>query len=81
MGDRCMLAEYQQCCCTCRYHEPDYHHCTTVSPEFRAQHEGCVCSIQKGWVCRPPEWEGVHSNWSEHGLCEMHMPKRPAEAD
>lgn len=25
----------------------------------------------RGYVCDPPELEGVFSGWSEHGMCEM----------
>lgn len=61
-----------RCCCNCAHHIRDYHHCTTAW-ELREQHGGCVCSVPKGWICRPPEFDGhAYSGWSEHGLCEMH---------
>lgn len=39
------------------------------------KHIGCICGIQKGWVCLAPEFDGVHSDWDEHGMCEMHLLK------
>ena len=66
---RCQLSEHGMCCCTCRHHIRDFHHCTTV--QSRPQ-DKCVCSQPKGWICMPPELEAAFSGWTEHGLCEMH---------
>lgn len=72
LGPPCAMAEWNQCCCTCAHHLRDFHHCTTTG-----QRDGkCVCSEPKGWICVPPEFEGAHSGWSEHGLCELYS-KRP----
>jgi len=33
----------------------------------------CVCDLPKGYICAAPEFKGTaHSNWTEHGMCEMH---------
>ena len=73
----CMKEQYYgECCCNCVYHLADYHHCTTpwelrTGPD--GEDKGCVCGIQKGWVCAPEGLGGrVHSGWTEHGICEMH---------
>ena len=63
-----------RCCCNCRWHIEDLHHCTTAW-KMRKEKGGCVCSEHKGWICMPPELEGAHSGWGEHGLCEMHETK------
>lgn len=55
------------CCCNCKYHIKDFHHCTTVKERTE-----CVCSNHKGWICMPPETEKAFSGWAEHGMCEMH---------
>ena len=80
-GDRGCAEKY--CCCGCRWHIEDFHHCTTV-----AERDECVCSQHKGWICMPPESERAHSGWSEHGMCEMWTAKqhnglmsRPATKD
>lgn len=79
MSDACQLPEYKRCCCTCLYRLQDFHHCTTVDEERKASlrsagHDGCLCSIPKGWICAPAGFEGrAHSDWSEHGICEMHV--------
>ena len=31
---------------------------------------------QRGWICAAPEMEGMFSGWSEHGMCEMHAPRK-----
>jgi hypothetical protein len=61
------------CCCNCKNHLKDFYHCTTSpKPENK---KGCVCSVQKGWICLI-SFEGetpmAHSGWGEHGMCEMH---------
>lgn len=66
------------CCCNCEHHIEDFYHCTTSPKPDGA--EGCVCSIHKGWIClisMEGETPIAHSNWSEHGMCEMHYPKKP----
>lgn len=65
------------CCCNCRWHARDYRHCSHDRKPGEPR-VGCICGEQKGWVCLAPEFVAedgtarVHSNWSEHGLCEMH---------
>lgn len=77
-----------QCCCNCQHHLPDYYHCT-IHKDMRKSAKGCVCSIQKGWVCAgfltQPGCNSVHSEWPEHSVgCEMYKPinkiQRPAWA-
>ena len=63
------------CCCNCANHIEDFYHCTTVE---RKEGEGCVCSKHKGWICLV-SFDGektiAHSNWAEHGFCELHVRK------
>ena len=68
MTDECMLAsEWKSCCCNCRYHIKDFSHpCTDGESIMR----------QRGWICAAPEMEGMFSGWSEHGMCEMHAPRK-----
>lgn len=83
--DACQLnGEFKSCCCTCRFHIRDYHHCTTPEGSKLRKETGnkCVCSVTRGWICAgfllsgddSPEC-GVHSGWGEHGMCEMHSPR------
>lgn len=79
---QCYLKEppHNQCCCNCRYHAQDFHHCIT-SPELREQKGGCVCGVPKGWVCTfgsEDNHNKVHSNWPEHSVgCELYMAIQP----
>ena len=64
------------CCCNCKNHIRDFYHCTTVE-----QHDGCVCSTPKGYICFI-EFDGetmveprAYSGWSEHGFCELYRKK------
>jgi hypothetical protein len=75
--------QFRSCCCNCRWHVRDFHHCTTPEgSRLRAESgNGCVCSVPRGWICagfllsgEGPQ-AGAHSGWGEHGLCEMHQPK------
>jgi hypothetical protein len=66
-----------QCCCNCRYHIEDFHHCRTYKDKGPITQ--CVCSMHKGWICMPPESSGASSDWAEHGRCEMHAPKVEAK--
>lgn len=59
------------CCCNCRWHIEDFYHCAT----YKGPASQCVCSTHKGWICMPPDFGGAHSDWTEHGMCEMHEPK------
>lgn len=59
-----------QCCCNCKFHVQDFHHCATTGQGADGK---CVCSNPKGWICMPPEMDRAHSGWPEHGLCEMHQ--------
>ena len=69
----CMLgSEFHACCCTCRYHHEDFHHCTTTKDRGNR----CVCSDHKGWICMG--LERAHSGWSAHGMCELHEPRGDA---
>lgn len=72
MKNECQKENWKgRCCCTCRWHIEDFHHCTTAWA-MRKGKGGCVCGEHKGWICMPPELERAHSGWSEHGMCEMH---------
>ena len=65
----CQNDLWDGCCCNCKNHIKDFHHCTTTGQKGK----GCVCGIQRGWICMAPEIEGrVFSEWSEHGYCEMY---------
>jgi len=57
----------QQCCCNCKHHHVDYHHCTISKKKSDV---GCVCSNPRGWICSGTG--RMHSGWSEHGLCECY---------
>jgi len=74
-----------ECCCNCEHQLKDYWQCTTVDQDWRDDYEAakgekppqCVCNIVKGYICVPPGFikngrRTAHSNWSEHGMCEMH---------
>lgn len=65
------------CCCNCCNHYEDFYSC--VSHPKPKGVKGCVCSTHKGWICliqfENEEKPRAHSNWSEHGFCEMHRPK------
>lgn len=64
-----------KCCCNCANHLEDFYHCTTLpKPEGI---KGCVCGIHKGWICKATfeNTTQYYSNWSEHGICEMHILK------
>lgn len=74
MSEKCWAPEHHgRCCCNCKWHIKDYHHCTTLG-----QKDGkCVCNDQKGWICLSPISEDcAYSGWSEHGMCEMHEYKK-----
>ena len=83
----CQLeGEFKQCCCNCVNHRPVHHHCTTTKGEelesLRTQiGRKCVCGVQKGWSCAPPEHEGIiYDNWDEHSVgCEMYTTKEDVE--
>jgi hypothetical protein len=63
MKEKCQKKEWRgKCCCSCKYHLKDMSHPTT---------DGKRCVKQRGWVCAPPEMNGVFSGWTKHGLCEM----------
>jgi hypothetical protein len=86
MSDKCMLAEgpFYQCCCNCRNHWQDFHHCT-IHTTLRAEREQCVCGVPKGWVCIGFRAKGdprapIHSEWPEHSVgCEMYSAIRHIE--
>lgn len=73
-GQKCCQIDWHgRCCCNCKFHVEDFHHCTTTG-----QVDGqCVCSFHKGWICMPPEMDRVYSDWGDHGMCEMHDFKVP----
>ena len=77
--DNCQKENWNGCCCcNCENHLEDFYHCTTV-PRPKEK-EGCVCSVHKGWICRMAFYDSGevyhHSNWAEHGMCEMHVMKK-----
>jgi hypothetical protein len=61
------LVDDKRCCCNCKYHHVDYHHCCTTGKKADG---ACVCSNQRGWICSGTG--RMHSGWTEHGLCEEH---------
>jgi len=79
-------SETRACCCNCRWRARDHRHC---NHDRKPGEDPCICGEQRGWICMAPEFfdeaagESVmHSNWPEHGLCEMHdwnEKKRPIE--
>lgn len=63
-----------RCCCNCKSHLEDFHHCTTVSDRKPGT---CFCNDHKGWICMGMLGDSkAHSGWSEHGICEMHEKKK-----
>jgi len=70
-----------QCCCNCGNHYEDFYHCITEpKPDsYDKNNPKCVCNVHKGWICLV-SFEGeepkAHSDWSEHGFCEMWRPKK-----
>ena len=72
MSETCQLEvePFKQCCCNCKHHVRDYHHCTTAAPLMRGA-KGCVCNDPKGWICTGTD--RAHSGWPEHSIgCEMY---------
>ena len=71
---KCTLGWHDgSCCCNCKNHYEDFHHCTTKKKE---EGEDCVCSQHKGYICMI-SIDGItkaYSGWSEHGFCELHVP-------
>ena len=74
MENCCKEQNNGMCCCNCKNHYEDFYHCTTSpKPENK---EGCVCSTHKGLICLisfDGERAKAHSNWGEHGMCEMYV--------
>ena len=70
---------FKQCCCNCQHHLPvHFHCCTEPKPDLKGSDSKCVCNVQKGWACVPPELDVVYDNWREHSVgCEMYDPKEP----
>jgi hypothetical protein len=66
-----------QCCCNCGNHYEDFYHCITEPKP--TDDDKCVCNIHKGWIClmqfEDEERPHAHSNWPEHGFCEMWKPQ------
>jgi hypothetical protein len=62
-----------QCCCNCANHLKDFHHPLTT---------GESCLKQRGWICFLDMRDtnesnySLHSDWSEHGLCECWLPQK-----
>lgn len=56
------------CCHNCRWLAVDYSHPIT---------DGGRCVDRRGFVCLDPEGDGVHSGWTEHGMCEQWEPIMP----
>ena len=44
--------------------------------------DSCVCSVQRGWICAPPDFDGTaSSNWPEHSVgCEMYAPVKKVKS-
>lgn len=60
----------KQCCCDCKYHLKDFHHCGT-NDILQKHLNMCICDVPKGFICTV---NGVaHSGWWEHSAgCEMY---------
>lgn len=79
MIESCQLevGPHFQCCCNCKHHWQDFHHCHTA-PVLRDAEEKCVCSVPKGYACvvfkvMEPKNGAIHSGWPEHSIgCEMY---------
>ena len=72
--NECMKSEWKgQCCCSCKFHLQDFHHCSVDSAKIISDSPGCLCNIPKGWICAGEAVENCryHSGWTEHGMCEM----------
>lgn len=82
MSQHCYLGTEPlfQCCCNCKHHWPDNHHCTTKPALRKKMDNKCICSVQKGWICVGMRMEdggkgAVHSGWPKHSIgCEMYQP-------
>jgi hypothetical protein len=88
VSEDCLLtSRWKKCCCNCRYHLRDYHHCTTITPQLKAElGGGCVCSVPKGWICSvgahdPYGETRMYSGWTEHGICELHWERMIPERE
>ncbi len=84
---KCLLPNYNQCCCTCKNHYEDLTHCATTPKkqmyDENGKYKGCNCFKHKGWICMKEVFNDrtqetaimAHSGWTEHGLCELYIPK------
>jgi hypothetical protein len=68
---------FYHCCCQCAYHLEDHLHCShdrrlTFDISTLEEEKGCICHIQRGWICAAPEmYPEANSNWPEHSIgCE-----------
>lgn len=64
-----------QCCCNCGNHYKDYHHPWTTGKSIMEQ-RGWICFVDMG-----DEMSIMHSDWSEHGMCELWKPKEEKEKE
>lgn len=82
MSETCQLEvePFKQCCCNCKHHWQDFHHCITAPKDVKPGAGGCQCSVPKGWACVvkklvDPGGGRIHSGWPEHSIgCEMYTP-------
>ena len=77
----CCIDRFNGCCCTCVYHLEDYENCTT-NQSLRNKKNVCICNIQKGYICYAyiDGMGRAHSNWGEHGMCELHEKKKEVKS-
>lgn len=76
--NNCTLAvePFNQCCCNCVHLRAVHYHCSIKPRPPDSDPLSCVCRIQKGWACCPPEWGRVYDNWPQHSVgCEMYEAK------
>jgi len=67
--EKCSIEEWGGCCCNCKNHLEDFHHCCTTPGR---QQGTCYCNFHRGWICIP-DGTRAHSGWSKHGYCELHI--------
>jgi len=67
MNEQCSIEEWGGCCCNCKNHLEDFHHCCTVEGRLPGT---CHCNKHKGWICQVEDH--AYSGWTKHGYCELY---------
>jgi hypothetical protein len=82
---KCWLdSPMHQCCCDCYFQRPLNYHCAhdPKPPGHDPQAKGCICMVQRGWVCTVfdnEEGAGRISECHEHSPgCESYWSKKAA---